>query len=466
MSVDPPSAPKQRADMEQKRHSPNDKMSITINSAHGPRTVTWEMAKADPTREDKEQDFRVAIPLIINDLASALRHAHTLSHGGRPHIHTINHRNTYYLPHEPSDTQICSGFNVPQDLPAYIPERIGYYCIVLEFSCSSEVAAILQAKTKALDAGGILEYTKDELAQVTALQFSKGGICRPEGSELYWDNLSCMPFNHRHEAWDTDALKYRIRLHFPGTQEAIDAMKTRLQAVINGKPLEFTADEMAHVSYVEHYCRRQREMTTRWEKAYYSDFDMQRPSEEEHDSYLTLTSAVGVELKRALKVKKALEVENAGKEYPVDFLLKFGRLQQQHSQELADQYLWLEQERVAHNVSRAHRASKSPFVPNRPHFLQHVPSVQDATSEIAGNATFGSDKTAQQSDAREVQTTEALPGNDDDVRSLGKGDTLTIDDLEAKASKLREALLTVEQQIAKLRLDVPSAERSEGLGGL
>jgi len=366
------------------------------------------MAKPEPTGElemDRRYAFRDALQMAINDFASALQHAYAIS-GRGDHTTTAHQRNTYWLPQEPTDTHIVSGYNVPRDVKVHVPERCGYYCVELVFSRNAEVAEMLKAKSNSLRAGEPLHYSKEELRHLSNLHFSLGSIWRPSDIDRVRE-----PDSHH------------IRLTFPGTREALDAILPRLQATVDGETLEFTVSDLAHVSFVEHNNLYGSPILT---KSFYRDFDMQQPhyeydaydfsaeywqnliySGEEQHGYISWYS-------RHYCEKDMMEQD------AVYFSLKFSHLQQQQSKELVDNYIWLEQERIIHTLSSSQRTVRPSIAQGGSVFLRPVESYLEAATE-----EHESSSSEEWSDAPEFQSTSVPSQTDDGGEALADSEDTT-----------------------------------------
>ncbi|KAH7062779.1 hypothetical protein BKA63DRAFT_573070 [Paraphoma chrysanthemicola] len=222
------------------RSGSDNKISISIASANGARTVTWERG-SNPEGDD-ERDYAADADLASKDLASAIQHIHTLTQrpeGTPTGINTL--RNTYYLPPKPTDTTTCSsiyGTRLPQDIASLVPENaFSTYMVELNIPNTEHVRNMLQEIGGKLARGATLEYSEDDLAQVSHLwlhKFEQRRCCLYADAERRKDNVYC------------------IMLQFPGTREAIDAILTAAQGFLNGKKLAFTSENLAHVNFVQH----------------------------------------------------------------------------------------------------------------------------------------------------------------------------------------------------------------------
>jgi hypothetical protein len=212
------------------------------------------------------------------------------------HLGTTN----YYLPREPTDTQISSGVNIPRNLKAALPEWNGYYRIFLTFPHTNEVKQMLHVKAQKFETANLLQCTKEEFVDVSSLVVGPGQGYRPAQEGFYnyetFDSLFSKLFVPIYD--DT----YRVQFHLRATRQAIDQVMGRIQSVIDGEAISFSHGDMAHISFVEHTNslvdgRRRigngksaRDLSSTFSKAYFTDFDMQKPCEGAQDYHESVSS--------------------------------------------------------------------------------------------------------------------------------------------------------------------------------
>ncbi|KAH7067060.1 hypothetical protein FB567DRAFT_555828 [Paraphoma chrysanthemicola] len=230
------------------------KFTISIASAHGARTVTWERVSnrtsdnecdytSDDEREntsDDERDYTIDTDLVSKDLASAIEHMHTLMQQPNGTAAAIGRfKNTYYLPPKPTDTTTCSsayGSSLPPDLAPLLPSmKFTTYMVELNLPKTEHVRNMLLELSAKFTRGAPLEYSEDDLAQVSHLFLNQ--IRKRSHTQV------------KRRKPDV----YCIMLEFAGDDEcAKDAILTAIQSFRNGKKLAFTSEQLQHVNFVQH----------------------------------------------------------------------------------------------------------------------------------------------------------------------------------------------------------------------
>ena len=384
---------------------PSSKISITIGSGAGARIITWEAAKAD-IKQINALPFERAAPMMAKDFASALRHVQA-----RPDISFykgLRFRNEFYLPRKPANTTICSAFRVPDNLKAHVPEgEKRRYVVILEFPKTQQTQNMLQEKAKALNGGAALEYTKDELMDV----------CKLSMFEVYpFHNWVSYASRFRGYEW-RHLGKYTVYMVFPGTRAALDAMLSKIQGFMHGQDLVFVSEDLAHVTQVQHACFDESGSERGLE--YWKDFGpIDTNTDEDTD-----------------------DEDTDDEDHMKPFELQFARFEDRDSQELVDQHAWLEQDRAFYSFYKRQTKKLEP----------------EELEEDDGDA--------------------AVPGSVDDedygtVHIPSKSDVATqtprtdIDAVVEKALKVKQALLDIDEEIARLSGETLGEQKDEDLGKL
>jgi len=211
-------------------------------SEKGTRIVTWHHKKKghEDTEKSRMAFLRDNAHVIIKDLASALRSVYALTQERPQGVEPLGDRSTLAL--ERTDTIL----RILTVLPRFIyedtvrPEEDCDYVVDIHFECNAHTKEAFENKVKTLAGCAnflhLLHFSEDELRDAVGLTLSripKSHVC----SEL--------------EKYRGVLGSLHIRLVFPATRVAINAMLPKINDILAGGPLAFGPKDLADVTSVQ-----------------------------------------------------------------------------------------------------------------------------------------------------------------------------------------------------------------------